>query len=895
MADESQSRAARRKQQKSSKKQKNTSVMRRILMTIFIIGIIGAIGAGGVFAYYVSGAPALKEAKLSDPLSAKIYDMDDNLFADLGSEKRTKIAYEDVPALLEDAVIATEDARFRDHMGIDFQRIMAALWANVTQGFGAQGASTITQQVVKNAFLSPEKSLERKVQEQWLALRLEQQYSKDQILTMYLNKIYYGNGAYGVAKAAEVYFNKDLKDLTLAEAALLAGLPQRPSGYDPFEHPDLAQERKNTVLDLMVQHEKISEEEAKEARQVSVESMLEKADRDSDIPYDAFLEQVIDEVQEKMDGADIYKDGLKVYTTLDPNAQQKVESLLGSESSINFPDDQFQTGLTVLDTQSGAIRAIGGGRNKENISDSFNYAIQGDGFQPGSTFKPVTAYGPAIENMQWSTYHQLDDEPYNYQTDPNNQEVTNFDNNYLGQMSIREALVRSRNVPAVKTINEVGIGNAQSFAEGLGIDFEQKTMVESNAIGGGEYVTPLELAGAYSAFGNGGVFNEPYAVRKVEFQGDKAPVEFKAKSNAAMNEYTAYMITDMLKGVVSSNIGTGRAANVSGLPLAGKTGTTNKDDGRTTDSWFTGYTTNYTISVWSGYSGVEGADITTQQAKQIPQVIFSQVMGHISQGKNTADFQKPSSVVEVSIEEGTTPAKLPSEYTPSSKIITELFVKGTEPSKTSQAFDKLDPVQNLSSEYDEEKGALTLSWDYKEGEKVVFTVNGGIQGQEKQTLLPNTKDKKVQITDLKPGNTYTFDVIAISENSSENRSDPASVQVNIPEEENPDDILDGVGEDEEGNDEENQEDGDQEDNPSEDESDGDNGEENNGNGSNDNGQSGNGNDGGQNQGNGDSDQESGDSNSDGDSNQQPPSDNGNNQGGNGSDNESENEQEDEAA
>ncbi|KGP73041.1 PBP1A family penicillin-binding protein [Pontibacillus yanchengensis] len=799
MADNSQSRTARKNQQKQTKKQNKKPMVRRVLMTILLVGIIGAIGVGGLFAYYVSGAPSLNEEKLSNPLSAKIYDKDGELFADLGSQKRTKISYEEIPQVLEDAVIATEDARFREHIGIDFRRILAAVYANITEGFGSQGASTITQQVVKNAFLSPEKSIERKVQEQWLAIRMEQQYSKDQILTMYLNTIYYGNNAYGVSKAAEIYFNKELDELTLPEAALLAGLPQRPVGYDPFEAPELAQERKNVVLDLMVEHNKINKEKAEEAQNVKVTSMIEQGNPDTNIPYDAFLEKVINEVQQKMEGADIYKDGLKVYTTLDQNAQQKVEELLGPNSPIPFPDDKFQTGLTVLDTKSGAIRAIGGGRNKENLNDSWNYAIQGDGRQPGSTFKPIVDYGPAIEFNKWSTYHQLNDEPYQFQTGDNN-DVNNWDNRYMGWMTMREALARSRNVPAAKTLMEVGIDQSQSFAEGLGISFQNDPMYESNAIGGATHVTPLELASAYSAFGNEGVHNEPYSVRKVEFQGDRNPVEFETKSQVAMKDYTAYMITDMLKDVVSSPMGTGQAANVSGLPLAGKTGTTNTESGGTRDSWFTGYTTNYTISVWSGYK-----DGAIKQGKDIPQQIFKQVMSHVSQGVETADFKQPSSVVRVGVEAGTNPAKLPSEFTPSSQINYELFVKGTEPSKTSNQYDKLDPVQGLTSQYDEEKGTLTLSWSYNqdEGKPVVFTVNGGAQGEEKQTIVPNTKDTKAEISNLEKGKTYTFDVIAISETNSDNKSDPASVQVQIPEEQDPDDILDGVGEDEDEEDNQN--------------------------------------------------------------------------------------------
>ena len=708
MAQNSQSRTARKKEQKQSKKQNKKPILKRIIMTILILGIVGAIGVGSLFIYYIQGAPELDPEKLSNPISAKFYDKDDQLFAELGAQKRTKISQDEIPEVVEKAVIATEDARFREHMGLDFRRILAAIWANVTEGYGAEGASTITQQVVKNAFLSQDKLLRRKVQEQWLALKLEQRYSKDEILTMYLNTIYYANDAYGIAKAADLYFNKDLSELTVPEAALLAGIPQRPAAYDPFDHPDVAQERKNIVLDLMVQHGKITEQEAQKAKKVTVESMVEKGkESTSNIPYDSFLEQAIKEVQKKLPEVDIYKDGVKVYTTLDPNAQKRTEQLLGKNSPLGFPDQKLQTGLAVLDTKSGAIRAIGGGRNKDKVGASLNYATQLEGRQPGSTFKPIVDYGPAIEHLQWSTYHLLKDEPYNYQTPPH-KDVNNWDGDFLGTMTMRRALALSRNVPAAKTLAEVGIGKAQKFAEGLGISFASETMHESNAIRGASTgVTPLQLAASYSAFGNEGVYNDPYAVRRVEFQGSRSPVEFKHESHVAMKDYTAYMISDMLKDVVQW--GTGTTAKVPGVPVAGKTGTTNNEYG-TPDSWFTGYTTNYTISVWSGYPSPKNS--IPASAKRIPQKAFSNLMAHISQGIKTPDFNKPASVVKSPVEMGTMPPKLPSEFTPEEQIKYELFVEGTQPSKKSEEFQKLDPVQDLNAEFDESKGTVRLTWNY---------------------------------------------------------------------------------------------------------------------------------------------------------------------------------------
>ncbi|MRG88282.1 transglycosylase domain-containing protein [Salinibacillus xinjiangensis] len=803
MAEQGQSRMQRRQAKKSSNNKKSKINWKKIWIAFAIIGAILFTGVTGTFIYYVSGAPELDAAKLSDPLSSKIYDRDGELIADLGAQKRTKIEYSDIPQVLEDAVIATEDSRFRDHIGIDFRRILAAVWANVTEGFGAQGASTISQQVVKNAFLEFDKTIKRKVQEQWLAIKLEQKYSKNDILTMYLNKIHYGNSTYGVAKAAEVYFGKkNLDDLTLPEAALLAGIPQLPNVYDPLQHPDNAEERKDIVLDLMVQHGKITEKEAAEAKDVKVEDMVVDNYK-TNIPYSDFLEHVVKEVQNELgEDVDIYQDGLKIYTTLDTNAQEYVELLL-SDSEDNpikglYPDDQLETGITVLDTKTGEVLAIGGGRNgKPGLGADFNHAIQG-GSQPGSTMKPLIDYGPLIEYQQKSTYYQINDEPYNY-SQGNKQEIKNYDLSHTGWQSMRYHIYRSRNVPALKALQEVGLDQAAQFVKGLGIPVPESGIVESDSIGGGHIqVNPFQMAGAFSAFGNGGFYNEPHTVRKIEYRNKV--VELKPEPTVAMKDYTAYMITDMLKDVVTS-YGTGGNAAVSGLPIAGKTGTTNDDK----DSWFTGYTTNFTISVWTGYSQEEKP--IEGNGKAIPQSMFRHVMQHISKGVETKDFAKPDSVVEVGVEKGTRPAKLPSEYTPDDEIAYELFVKGHEPEKTSEKYDQIDPIENLQAEYNEKETAVNLSWDHKsENDKIKYEVKAGFENSD-LTTITTTDKRKVKVTQIEPGHNYVFEVTAVdSEDPENNRSESVRVKIEVPEEETePDDLLPGEGENENENPEEDDE------------------------------------------------------------------------------------------
>ncbi|WP_102027229.1 penicillin-binding protein 1A [Salirhabdus sp. Marseille-P4669] len=786
MAENSQSRMQRRnaKKEKKSKGKNKKLNWKKVLLIFGIVMAVFIIGIVGTFAYYVSGAPDLNPEELSDPLSSKIYDRNGDLIVELGAQKRTKISYDDIPSILEDAVIATEDSRFYDHFGVDVFRMASAVWANVTDGFGSQGASTITQQVVKNAFLSTDKTMKRKIQEQWLAIKLEREYSKQEILTMYLNKIHYGDSTYGVAKAAEVYFGKkDLHDLTLPEAALLAGIPQRPNAYNPFKNPDLAEERRNLVLDLMVQHNKITEEEAAEAKKVTIEEMVVDGYENS-MEYSDFLEKVVQEVQAKLgDEVDIYQDGLEIYTTLDVNAQERVELLLSSSDEnplkANYVDENVQAAITVMDTKTGEILAIGGGRDgKQGIGADFNYAFQ-DGFQPGSTMKPIVDYGPYIEYEKASTYTQIVDEKYSYSW---GKEINNWDTNYTGQQTMRYHLKESRNIPALKIFQEVGSERAEQFVSGLGIPIPEDGVTETDAIGGHIEPTTVQMAGAYAAFGNKGIYNEPHTVRKVVI-GNQT-IDFKQEPEIAMSDYTAFMISDMLKDVLTN--GTGTRANVPGIPVAGKTGTTNDD----MDSWFAGYTTNYTIAVWTGYP--KTSDTLPFDAKIIPQLMFKDVMTQLSSGVDTADFEQPNSVVQVAIEKGSNPAKLPSEFTPEDEIVYEWFVKGTEPKETSEKYDKIDPVKDLKAEYNEKDNTVKLKWKYDNKEKVVFDVRAGVQNSDMSTVS-DIKDKEVIITHIQPGQTYLFEVIAVSEQDSANRSEAVSVTLEIPEKEEDllDDLLDG--------------------------------------------------------------------------------------------------------
>ncbi|MGG3471105.1 PBP1A family penicillin-binding protein [Neobacillus pocheonensis] len=654
--------------QKRDKSPKKGSLLKKLVIVFLVLGLVST-GAGAItFASMVKGVPDLDSSKLVDPLSTKFYDKNGNFLYEYGKEKRTKITYEQVPKVLENAFIATEDSRFYEHHGIDIKRTAKAIFVNVTGDFGSQGGSTITQQVIKNSFLTPEKTLKRKVQEWKLAYELEQKYSKHEILMMYLNKIYLGNRSYGVATAAKNYYGleaNELKKMTLSQAAMLAGLPQSPNNYDPSkpENKEEATNRRNLVLSLMHRHGYITEKQMQEATKVPVTAGLVAKKNQQSMPYEAFLDAAVKEVKGKLKDVDISTDGLSIYTTLDPNAQDYADKMLNSNEIIAYPNDRFQGAFIFLDTKSGEVRAIGSGRN------DFQADFMGNNFaidmkrQPGSSFKPIFDYGPAIEHLKWSTAHLINDQPTTYSS---GQSISNWDHQNHGMLTIRSALQNSYNIPALLTMREVGLEKAKAFAQQLGITFPNNQVYESYSIGSNT-VNPLQMAGAYSAFGNGGVFHKPHFVQKVVFP-DGTEIGFAGKPKRVMKDYTAYMVTDMLRSVVNS--GTGTTANVSGLDVAGKTGTTNFDSNTrarfgypsnaTNDSWFAGYTPQYTMAVWTGYEQNGQGNYMIGNTTKIAQYMFKAMMQTL--GTDSSSFPQPKSVYRFNNElyiQGITSAEVP--------------------------------------------------------------------------------------------------------------------------------------------------------------------------------------------------------------------------------------------
>jgi len=738
----SQHRHTKKKAPTSSKKK----LWKKILIGIAAFVTVAIIAIVAIFAYYGATAPTIQASDLEGATETKILDKDGELIYSLGGEKRDIITSEQVPQLLKDAITSIEDKRFYSHMGIDPIRIAGSFLRNAKAGQITQGGSTITQQLVKLAVFSTKKedqTYKRKIQEIMLALQLERNYSKEQILTYYLNKVYMANNVYGFGTASHYYFNKELSELSLPQVALLAGLPQAPNSYDPYANADQAKERRDLVLYSMKENGKITKEQYDQAVATPVTDGLIAHDNnvnsnDKALVYDSFVTMVLKEVQEKT-GLDPYNDGLTIETTIDSKAQQRLYDIVNTNDYIQYVNEKIQNAVVMLDTKTGAVRAVNGGRKQTTLL-GYNRATDNTR-STGSTIKPVIDYGPAIEYLNYSTGQTIMDQRTTYS---NGVELNNWDFSHKGAMTLRTALVYSRNTTALQTFKAVGETNIKSFLNNLDIQIKndgQDYLVESNSIGAD--ISPIKMAAAYATFGNYGTYSKPYTVRKVTTR-DGQVTEFKPEQKQAMKDSTAYMITDVLKD--SFKYGFATQATIPGLPTAAKTGSSNYTveqkramgasdyEDIIPDSWFIGYSTDYTISAWTGYDNPYeqggGVDTTEQEYSRL---IYYYLMKYMAESSSGDDWVQPDSVVKQQIEIGSDPLSLPGPRTPANMIATELFVKGHVPTQQSMNYGtKIEGPTGLKATYDKSKKTLTVTWDnYKTNSKdkpqYKVTVNGQTQ------------------------------------------------------------------------------------------------------------------------------------------------------------------------
>ena len=581
-----------------------------IFLTIVLIG-------GSIFLFYVVQAPELSETKLVATTSSKIYDNKNELIADLGAERRVNAQSNEIPTDLVNAIVSIEDHRFFNHRGIDSIRIFGAFLRNLRSN-GLQGGSTLTQQLIKLTYFSTstaDQTIARKAQEAWLAIQLERTATKQEILTYYINKVYMSNGNYGMQTAAQNYYGKDLKDLSIPQLALLAGMPQAPNQYDPYSHPEEAQQRRNLVLSEMQHQGYLSSEQYETAINTPITDGLQSLKGSNTYPQylDNYLKEVIEQVEQET-GYNLLTTGMDIYTNVDQDVQKKLWDIYNTDEYVHYPDDDFQAASTIVDVTNGKVIAQLGSRHQaSNVSFGLNQAVETNR-DWGSTMKPITDYAPALEyGIYDSTAYMLKDVPYNFPG--TNDPVLNWDRSYFGNITLQYAIQQSRNVPAVETLEKVGLDRAKTFLNGLGIDYP--TMLYVNAISsnttetGKQYGASSEkMAAAYAAFANGGTYYKPMYINKVVFS-DGSSKEFSDPGTRAMKETTAYMMTEMMKTVLY--YGTGTGAYISWLPQAGKTGTSNYTDAEienhiktdqyvAPDEMFVGYTRKYSMAVWTGYS-----------------------------------------------------------------------------------------------------------------------------------------------------------------------------------------------------------------------------------------------------------------------------------------------------
>ena len=688
---------------KSKETKKKKSKKKNIILIILTTLAITLLSIFLIFVLYiVITAPKFDENALYNKEATIIYDAKGNELAKIGSEKRELVSYDELPQVLIDAIVATEDSRFFQHNGFDLARFLKASVGQLSGNSAAGGASTLTMQVVKNTFTSREasgiKGIIRKFTDIYMSIfKVEKNYTKEEIMEFYVNAPWLGNNTYGIEQACQMYFGKSVRDLNLAEASLMAGMFQAPSSYNPFNNPELAAKRRNTVLKLMVKHGYITQEEADQANDVSIQSMLTSKAGESANEYQGFIDTVIEDVKDKT-GNDPYNTPMLIYSTMDKDAQNVINNLYKGEY-YTWKNDVIQAGIAVTSVKDGSIAAVGAGRNRVG-ERQYNYATMINR-HPGSTAKPFFAYGPYLEYNNGNTGSIFFDEPMTYS---DGTPLKNSDGSYQGMMTMKTALYKSRNIPAIQAFQQLDKEKVSDFVHRLGINYGDN-LYESAAIGGFNGMSPLSMSAAYAAFARGGYYIEPYSFTKIVYRQDDNIYETKINKVKAMSEETAYMMNNMLTYAGAN--GVAGKVNVSGTDVAAKTGTSTVDkealkkyklpDSTSMDNWVAVYSPDYSISLWYGYKELSSQYYTTAIEGANARVRISAALANRIFKKNSK-FTKPDSVVESTVEIGTNPAQKPSSYTPSSLISTEYFNKENAPKETSPRFSQLnDPTNGNAS------------------------------------------------------------------------------------------------------------------------------------------------------------------------------------------------------
>jgi penicillin-binding protein 1A len=699
------------KEKKVNKKTKFKTILHRIFLGMLIFFIIGLLSVFAFAALIVITAPEFDPNNMSRKEATTLFDKNGEVIVKLGLEKREIITYDQMPDVLVDAIVATEDARFFQHNGFDLPRFMVASLGQAL-GQDAGGASTLTMQVSKNNYTSNVSSgfdgVKRKFTDIYMSIfKIERNYTKEEIFEFYANQNNLGAGAYGVQQASLTYFGKDAKDLNLSEAALIAGLFQAPSAYNPFFNPEAATRRRGNVLYLMERHGYITNEERVIANAIPVVDLLNKNAASSN--FQAFVDTVVEEVV-LLTGKDPYIVSMDIYTTMDKEKQLYVNSIMDG-TVFKWENDVVDAGIAIISNEDGSIAAIGAGRHRTG-QRQFNNATMIKR-QIGSTSKPLFDYAPGIENNNWSSYQLFADEPHSY---TNGGSIKNWDNKFDGLLTMRVALARSRNIPALKAFQANSNKDILDFVTSVGLspEIESGRVHEAHALGGYNGESPLSMAAAYSVFANGGFYTKPYSFTKITYRETKEEFINNPEKTRVLSSATAYIMANMLTDAAKT--GLGGYSNISGRVYGAKTGTTNFSaatikqfklpSSAINDQWVVGTSPDYAVGVWYGYEKTS-SDYYTRLFGMEHAKLFQKIgQGTFSAGSN---FTQSRDVVRIEVEKESWPAMLPSANTPEDMRITELFIRGTEPTEVSSRFMNLDAVKNLTHELLANK--VTLSWD----------------------------------------------------------------------------------------------------------------------------------------------------------------------------------------
>ena len=681
-----------------------------------------------------------------------IYDGQSDVVTRLhGVQDRTWVSVSELQPSTVYAFISAEDARFFEHEGVDVIRIAGAIVADIKAGSYVQGASTISQQLIKLSHLTSEKTISRKAEEAALAYEMERQYSKEDILEMYLNYVYFGGGYYGIEAAAEGYFGVHASDLTLDQSAMLAGILKSPSGYAPHINYAASINRRNNILRLMRDYGYITDDEKKQASARRPTILHDKREEYSGYYTDAVTKSAAALMGITVD--ELIRGGYSIYSAMDSDIQHYCEEMF--KNGELFPAEDSEAAIVVLEPSTGMVVAMVGGRSYTG-GISFNRATD-IRRQPGSVIKPVIAYAPAFEYLNYTAADMILDEETTFA----DYTPSNYGNKYYGWVTVREAVTKSLNVPAVKTLSEVGVERAKDFAKRCGIEFDDKDDSLALALGGFTYgVSPLQIAGAYSCFASGGIYNTPTLIKKITDRNGLTVYEYRQDSRRVMSEANAYILTSMLKSVVTE--GTGHRLNTLDIPIAGKTGTVGLANGNR-DAWMAGYTPEYTAVVWQGYDSDRlGLLPSSATGGTYPALMLYELFNHIYPDGRSGDFEKPESVKQYSIDAKTLKkqhkAVLANAMTPQSSRVTEYFTEETAPEDVSGYWAVPGSAQNLLAV--REEGGIMISFDCPDDFGMYTLWRSEAGKAEKPLMTWNGREGHIEYIDaaVKPGKGYRYRV-----------------------------------------------------------------------------------------------------------------------------------------